>query len=972
VRAIFAAIATCGSLAILCSQTVPPSGYIRPRAEYVEDGERAGLRFQFRNSPTSRKYLIEAMGGGVAIFDYDHDGWQDIFLVNGAALKDPQRDDQPVDKSDPAFWNRLFRNNHDGTFSDVTARAGLKGSGYSMGVAAADYDNDGFTDLLVTTYGGAVLYHNNGDGTFTDVTRQAGIQTKGWTTGAGFFDYNNDGLLDIFITRYLDWNFGIGGIFCGEQKPGGRAYCHPDEFKPVSSYLFRNDGNGSFTDVSESSHIAASKGKGLGVAFADFDDDGLLDIYVANDSYPQFLFRNNGDGTFSEVAVTAGPAYNEDGHVFSGMGAAFADIDDDGVPDIIATALPYEYYAFFHGRRGGAFDYASITSGLAPLTRPLGGWGVHIFDFDNSQQKYVFLANSHVMDNIEVTQAHLRYAQQPLLLRYSGGKFANISPDSGSVFQHSWVARGAAFGDLDNDGDIDVVVSDYSSPVHLLRNNGGNRNHWIALDLRGTKSNRDAIGAKVALTTGSGKIQYGLVSTAGSYLSSNDRRVFFGLGAESSIRDIGIRWPSGTAQTLEHPSVNQFLRVVEPDSGAGAQPDKARSQEAFRKGMELAKRGDTDGARRAFEDATRLDPDFLEAHFSLGVLLARQGRPQYPAAMSEFVEVLRLSPKDADAHINLSNILEQEEDYAASASEMSKALRLAPPRADLYLMLAEKQQKAREYNEAIASYRQVLKLQPDSAEAHYGLGIALNGMRKSTEAADEFKTATALNPNHAAAHYELGKLLFADEHFEEAAMHLARASELEPHKTEMYLALGKVYRQQGKDAEAERAFKMALAQNPELSPAMYELAILARKRGDKEQSAGYLDRVRALHQADVSIGEANTKNSEGVSLMNAGKLSEALGAFRQALEVDPAYVVSAYNMGVVLAHQGKQDAAIAAFRKAIAIRPTYAPAHFGLGLLLRMQHDPAAGRELRTAAMLNSMSTPDRNASLPANFRPQP
>lgn len=290
---------------------------------YVDAGQSAGIRFQFRNSPTSRKYLIESMGGGAAIFDYDNDGWPDIFLVNGARLKDPQPDGESLDKSSPEFWNRLFRNNHDGSFSDVTVQAGLRGRGYGMGVATGDFNNDGFTDLLVTTSAGAILYRNNGNGTFTDITREAHLETQGWTTGAGFLDYNNDGCLDLFISRYLDWSFAAGGKFCGVQKPGGRAYCHPDEFKPVTNYLFRGNCSGQFMDVSGSSGIAAIKGKGLGVAFGDFNDDGFLDIYVACDSYQQLLFRNNGDGTFSEVGTIAGVGYNEDGKVFSGMGTVF-------------------------------------------------------------------------------------------------------------------------------------------------------------------------------------------------------------------------------------------------------------------------------------------------------------------------------------------------------------------------------------------------------------------------------------------------------------------------------------------------------------------------------------------------------------------------------------------------------------------------------------------------------------------------
>ncbi|MFN7993762.1 MAG: FG-GAP-like repeat-containing protein [Bryobacteraceae bacterium] len=921
-------------------------------AQFVEDGQRAGLRFQFRNSPTSRKYLIETMGGGIAIFDFDGDGWPDIFLVNGAALKDPQPPHEAPDKSAPEYWNRLYHNNRDGTFTDVTAKAGLRGSGYGMGAAAGDYDNDGFPDLLVTNYGGAILYHNNGDGTFTDVTDAAHLKTTGWTTGAGFFDYDNDGCLDLFIGRYLEWDFASGGIFCGVDKPGARAYCHPDEFKPVSNYLFRGNCHGQFTDISEASHIAAAKGKSLGVTLGDFDGDGRLDIFVANDSYPQQLFRNNGDGTFTETGVPAGVGYNEDGHVFSGMGAATSDLDGDGYPDILATALPYEYFALFHNQRDGTFAYSSVSTGLAQLTRPYGGWGIHVFDFDNDGLPEVFLANSHVMDNIAVTQAHLRYMEPPVLLRYAAGKFTDISAGSGEVFRQSWAARGAAFGDLDNDGDIDIVVSDYAAPVHLLRNQGGNRNHWLALDLRGTRSNRDAIGAKVRLTTATGKVQYGLVSRAGSYLCSNDPRVYFGTGTESEIREVAISWPAGDSQTIQHPKADQILRVTE------------ESPDTFQQGMALAKQGKMDEAASAFREAIRQKPDFLEAHFALGVLLARQGRARYGPAMQEFLEVLRLNPRDVDAHINLSNLLEQEGDFAASAGEMLKAVALIPERGDLELVLARKQYKAARYTEAVESYRAAIRLNAPSAEAHYGLGLTLRALRRMTEAAAEFRAVIAANPRHTGAHYELGRLLAGEEDYAGAASHLAEAASLDPAMAEASLELGKAYHKQKKLPEAETAFQAALAAKPDLSPALYELASLAKERGDSARAREYFARIRQLDRNRMDATRANELNADGIRLMNEGKLPEALAAFGKALESDPAFAIAAYNKGVVLAHQGARDSAVAAFEEAIRIRPAFRAAHYALGLLLKSRGDARGAEELRTAEMLKSVVGADADQGL--------
>ena len=330
---------------------------------YVDATASSGLRFLHRNSKTSEKYLIETMTGGVALIDYDGDGWEDVFFVNGAKLKDPQPDNEILDKSAPEFWNRMFHNNKDGTFSDVTEKAGLRGKGYGMGAAVGDYDNDGHMDLFVSNFGQSILYRNNGDGTFSDVTAQSKLDVQGWACSAGFFDYNNDGYLDLFVTRYMVWNFSLN-INCGPKIPGGRAYCHPDNFKSISNYLFRNNGDGTFTDVSKISHIADSPGKGLGVAFADFNNDGFMDVEVANDQVQQFLFKNNGNGTFEEMAVLAGMGFTEDGKTFSGMGTDFVDLDNDGFPDIVTTALSNESYAYFHNNGDESFTYATLITSL--------------------------------------------------------------------------------------------------------------------------------------------------------------------------------------------------------------------------------------------------------------------------------------------------------------------------------------------------------------------------------------------------------------------------------------------------------------------------------------------------------------------------------------------------------------------------------------------------------------------------------
>jgi hypothetical protein len=533
--------------------------------QFSDVTQAVGVAFTHANSATSNKYLVETMGGGVALIDYDNDGRLDIFLTSGAKLDDPMPDGKQPDKSSATFWNRLYHQNADGTFTDVTEKAGLTGmpqNRYGMGVAVGDYDNDGFDDLYVTNYGSNTLYHNNGDGTFTDVTAHAGVAASGWSASAGFFDYDNDGRLDLFVTRYVDWTF-KNNRYCGEQKPGYRAYCHPDNYEGVTNILFHNNGDGTFTDVSIKAGIADAPGKGLGVAFADYDDDGWTDVYVANDSVPCFLYHNNHDGTFTELGLLAGVALNEDGKAFAGMGVDFSDYDNDGHPDIFVTDLSNERYMLFH-HNGGDDTFRDVTnaSGLGGATLAFSGWSTRFFDFDNDGWKDLFVAQGHVMDTIEKTSPNLRYQQPPLLLHNESGRFVRVT--AGDVFQKTWASRGAAFGDLDNDGDVDIVVSNVGQPAIVLRNDGGNRNNWIGIKTIGTKSNRDGIGCRVKVVSASGVSQYFTVNTAVGYLSASDKRLIVGLGRDATTKLIEIRWPSGVVQTFENVKAGQMLEATEP------------------------------------------------------------------------------------------------------------------------------------------------------------------------------------------------------------------------------------------------------------------------------------------------------------------------------------------------------------------------------------------------------------------------
>jgi len=500
------------------------------------------------------------MGSGVAVFDYDNDGLLDLFFVNGAALADPMAKGAVPQKSGPTDWNRLYQQKKDGTFEDVTEKAGLKGVGYGMGVAVGDFDNDGFEDLYVTAYGGNRLYHNNGNGTFTDVTEQSGTGGGGWSTSAAWVDLDNDGLLDLVVLRYMQWDF--DDVWCGEHREGYRAYCHPDVFPAVKPLVYHNDGHGHFTEVAEK--IGMGKpGKGLGLAIADFDRDGKIDVAVANDSMLEFLYRNKGDGTFEETGLTAEMAVDGDGRTYAGMGIDFGDYNNDGLPDLVITDLANQKYALYKNNGDGSFTYDTYMSGVAGITLLHSGWGLHFLDYDNDGWKDLLIAQGHDEDNIELNSPQIRYKEPMVLMRNTGHGFVDVSAVSGAVFQAPWVGRGLAVGDLDNDGREDAVVTLNDGAAHILHNETVTGNHWLTFALVGHRSNRDAIGAEIKVTSSKG-IQMVTVSTAGSYLSSNDKRAHFGLGADAVAKEVEIRWPSGIVQKLENVKGDRILKLDEP------------------------------------------------------------------------------------------------------------------------------------------------------------------------------------------------------------------------------------------------------------------------------------------------------------------------------------------------------------------------------------------------------------------------
>ncbi|HWE83582.1 MAG TPA: CRTAC1 family protein [Terracidiphilus sp.] len=529
------------------SQVPKPADRELVPAGFDDVTARDGVSFLHQAPHGPRKYLLETMGSGVALFDYDNDGRLDIFLVNGAPFGDFVPKGTIPQKTGPQYWNRLYHQKPDGTFEDRTVQAGLQGAGYGMGVAAGDYDNDGNEDLYVTAYGGNKLYHNNGNGTFTDVTAKAGVGGSGWSTSAAWVDLDNDGYLDLVVLRYVQWDW--DDVWCGEHREGHRNYCHPDAFPPISMLAYHNNGDGTFTE--EAHKFGLDKpGKALGIAIGDYDRDGHIDIFVANDSMVESLFHNKGNGTFEEVGLEAGVAVNGEGRTFAGMGVDFSDYNNDGFPDIAVDDLANQEYAIYRNSGDGTFEDESQATGLGRLTLLHSGWGLRFVDYDNDGWKDLLIAQGHDLDTIETLFPQLRYREPIMLLRNVEGKrFIDVGAVSGEVFQQQWVGRGLAVGDIDNDGRIDAVVTENGGHAHILMNRTKTANHWIGFRLVGHKSNRDGIGAVIRVDTRHGS-QWYTVTTASSYLSSGDVRAHFGLGTETEVQRVEVRWPSGIIQRI--------------------------------------------------------------------------------------------------------------------------------------------------------------------------------------------------------------------------------------------------------------------------------------------------------------------------------------------------------------------------------------------------------------------------------------
>src|SRR5580658_126514 len=529
---------------------------------FTDIRKEAGITFLQDSTQTEEKYYLETMGTGVAWLDYNQDGLMDLFFVQSSET-DAYKPAHPLRSA-------LYRNNGDGTFTDVTEKAGLGGVGhYGQGVAVGDYDNDGYPDLYITGYGRAILYHNNGDGTFTDVTAKAGVADEGnWSTSAGWFDYDKDGWLDLVVTNYIEWTPKTN-LWCGDRKPGYRSYCNPNNYKGQKTKLYHNNHDGTFTDVSDKSGVGLPESKGMGVVLADFDNDGWPDIAIANDTWPNFLFLNNHDGTFKDVSLISGLAVSEDGKYEAGMGIDAADVNGDGLLDVYITHLDFELNRLYHNNGDTTFTDDTYSSGIGAKARLLSGVAAKFLDYDNDGWMDILQLNGAMVDNVSLYHSEISYKEPLIMFRnLSLGHFEMTSSQLGPDFLRPVAGRGLATADFDNDGDIDIAINNRGDYPELLRNSGGNANHWLEVQLIGTKSNRDGTGAALKLTS-EGFVQVRQAEGGTSYMSASDPRIHFGLGKRAKVESLVITWPSGQVDKLANVPIDQIIAVKE---GTGIVP----------------------------------------------------------------------------------------------------------------------------------------------------------------------------------------------------------------------------------------------------------------------------------------------------------------------------------------------------------------------------------------------------------------
>lgn len=835
--------------------------------QFVDVTEAVGLDFEHVSGSPEQRYILESMAPGAAFFDYDGDGYLDVFMVNSSRIREEV----------PEATNRLYRNVEEGgrrVFRDVTEKAGLRRSGWGMGCAAGDYDNDGDVDLYVTYWGPNVLYRNDGDGTFTDVTELAGVGDERWGASAGFGDLDGDGYLDLYVANYLVFDMEDppgDGLPCSDWK-GLDVYCGPHGMIPQGNALYRNKGDGTFADMSAATGIDPHKQASLGVVFGDYDNDGDQDLYVANDGYPNLLYRNDGDWNLPEVAIFSGAAYSEDGRAQAGMGVVAGDYDNDGDLDLYVTHFSDDINTIYQNQGDGSFVDYTAGAGMAGQVRPFLSWSTGFFDADNDGWLDVFVVNGHIYPQVDVHPSGIRYAQRNLLFHNEQGRFREVSEAAGPGFTEVKVSRGAALGDYDNDGDLDLLVMNLNETPTLMHNYGGNRGSWLGLELVGTESNRDALGTRVRVFAGE-KMLLREVQRAYGYQSSHDGRVLFGLGQEEQVERVEIRWPSGQVQVLEQPELRRYLVVREGEAGvAGRYGGTQEVEDAFaRASLEGAQptAGGTGATPRY-----AVHPDWTaEDHYREGVRLYNSGR--YHEAIEAFRTSISLAPDSIKVYYSLG--------------------------VSLYSGLGRIEDAAAVLEEAVAR-------DSSSADLCQLLGVVYMGMDRTDRAVALLEQAKELDPAAWQVDNRLGLTYLRRGDWVAAVAAFEEASRKVPWMPHPHLNLARVYEQQGNTEAAVR-----------------EQQMFEKLRPNQEQVQRYLDNLESYPEdleARCLLGEVYVLQ---------GRIDAATTCFRQVIALDSTYAEAHYGLGAMRYYQGDLGGAIAAYERACRLRPDMIGAFADLG-----------------------------------------
>ena len=873
------------------------------RVQFVDVSSSSGLDFTLESGSPQQDYIVAAMAGGVAFLDYDDDGYQDVFMVSSSRMEG----------SPAGAFNRLYKNvpGNDGgrVFRDATEGSGLQRRGWGMGCATGDYDNDGDVDIYVTYVGPNALYRNNGDGTFASVGRRAGVADERWGASAAFADLDADGFLDLYVANYL--------VFDPESPPEPRrgwkglvVFYGPDGMDTVPDALYRNDGDGTFTDLSARTGMNRYYLPGLGVVFGDYDNDGDQDIYVANDGLPNLLFRNDGDWRLTEVGTPAEVAYSDDGRAQAGMGTTFGDFDDDGDADIFVTNYSDDVNTLYQNQGDGFFIDATFALGLGGEAQPYLSWSTNFFDYDNDRDLDLFVVNGHLFPQLLDHPSGLRYPQRNLLYANEGGRFRSVGDSAGPGLAVEKVSRGGAFGDYDNDGDIDLLITNLNDTPDLLRNEGGNHNNWVGLDLVGTSGNRDAIGARVQLFAG-GQVQTREVRRAYGYQSQHDPRLVFGLGNLKEVDRVEIRWPGGGTQTLRNPPLRRYLVVKEASPGiADSYVDRAAAPGSPAASAPTAPERPFAGDRPGYPG----DPSWTgEEYYLQGEKFYGSGR--YGEAMAMFAEAVRLQPDHFQAYrVWAATLIKGLGDYQGAIELLEPVVRRDSTRAELYDLMAM---------------------------GHMGLD-------QPQEAVKALERATALDSTAWKYHNLLGRAYLRSGDLAAATASLERAVRMAPSATDPHLHLSRVYERQGRSREAQQErnrfqtlkrehkqlepYLRRLEEDPDDEEALYLLAVGYTRQRRYEAALKCFQRL-----AELTPGRGMVHYGLGVAYHNLGRFEEAIPAYNHAYGLDSRLSLVFNDLGRAYQQLGRLDEALAAYRRLVQLKPDFALVRSHLGEVYALQ-----------------------------------